>query len=306
MLHPKAVGYEKTNIYLFLTPINKLMKKEEITKFISLFDTLKHQEKSQDIEFWLARDLQKLLGYSEWRNFNEVINKAKKSCEASKNNVSSHFVDVNKMGVIGLNKERSLDDIMLTRYACYLIAQNGDPKKEVVAFAQTYFAIQTRKQELLEERLEIQERLRARKKLSETEKELSSNIYQRGVDDYGFGRIRAKGDKALFNHSTAEMKEKLGIKNDRVLADFLPTITIKAKDFATEITNFNVNKENLQGEQSITSEHINNNKAVRQTLTARGIYPEELPIAEDIKKLERKLKSDGKKLGKGNFKNKEL
>ena len=197
MLHPKAVGYEKTNIYLFLTPINKLMKKEEITKFISLFDTLKHQEKSQDIEFWLARDLQKLLGYSEWKNFNEVINKAKKSCEASKNNVSSHFVDVNKMGVIGLNKE------------C-------------------------------------------------------------------------------------------------ILADFLPTITIKAKDFATEITNFNVNKENLQGEQSITSEHINNNKAVRQTLTARGIYPEELPIAEDIKKLERKLKSDGKKLGKGNFKNKGL
>jgi len=282
------------------------MKKEEITKFISLFDELKNQEKSQEIEFWLARDLQKLLGYSEWRNFNEVISKAKKSCQASKNNISSHFVDINKMGAIGLNKERSLDDIMLTRYACYLIAQNADPKKEVVAFAQTYFAIQTRKQELLEERLEIQERLRARKKLSETEKELSSNIYQRGVDDYGFARIRAKGDKALFNNSTAEMKKRLDIKNNRVLADFLPTITIKAKDFATEITNFNVNKENLQGEQSITSEHMKNNKAVRDTLTARGIYPEELPIAEDIKKLERKLKSDGKKLGKGKFKTENL
>lgn len=286
------------------------MNKEDITKFISLFDEIKHQEKSKDkkegIEFWFARDLQKLLGYEEWRNFNTVINKAKKACETSKHNISDHFVDANKMAAIGLNKGRNIDDIMLTRYACYLIAQNGAPRKEVVSFAQTYFATQTRKQELLEERLEIQERLKARKKLTETEKELSSNIYQRGVDNQGFARIRAKGDKALFNYGTAEMKERLGIKNDRVLADFLPTITIKAKDFAAEITNFNVNKENLQGENSITSEHMKNNKAVRQTLTERGIYPEELPAQEDIKKVERKLNSDGKKLGKGKFEKEEI
>lgn len=286
------------------------MKKEEIIKFVKLFDEIKHQEnpeeKSQNIEFWLARDLQKLLGYEEWRSFSSVINKAKKACEASKNKVLSHFVDINKKAPIGLDKERIIDDIMLTRYACYLIAQNGDPRKEVVAFAQTYFAVQSRKQELLEQRLEIQERLKARKKLSETEKELSSNIYQRGVDNQGFARIRAKGDKALFNLSTTEMKDRLGIKNDRALADFLPTITIKAKDFATEITNFNVNKENLQGEQNITSEHMKNNKAVRKTLAERGIYPEKLPAEEDIKKVERRLGSEGKKLGKGKFKNEEI
>lgn len=286
------------------------MKKEEIIKFVKLFDEIKHQEnpeeKSQNIEFWLARDLQKLLGYEEWRSFSSVINKAKKACEASKNKVLFHFVDINKKAPIGLDKERIIDDIMLTRYACYLIAQNGDPRKEVVAFAQTYFAVQSRKQELLEQRLEIQERLKARKKLSETEKELSSNIYQRGVDNQGFARIRAKGDKALFNLSTTEMKDQLGIKNDRALADFLPTITIKAKDFATEITNFNVNKENLQGEQNITSEHMKNNKAVRKTLAERGIYPEKLPAEEDIKKVERRLGSEGKKLGKGKFKNEEI
>ena len=286
------------------------MKKEEIIKFVKLFDEIKHQEnpeeKSQNIEFWLARDLQKLLGYEEWRSFSSVINKAKKACEASKNKVLSHFVGINKKAPIGLDKERIIDDIMLTRYACYLIAQNGDPRKEVVAFAQTYFAVQSRKQELLEQRLEIQERLKARKKLSETEKELSSNIYQRGVDNQGFARIRAKGDKALFNLSTTEMKDRLGIKNDRALADFLPTITIKAKDFATEITNFNVNKENLQGEQNITSEHMKNNKAVRKTLAERGIYPEKLPAEEDIKKVERRLGSEGKKLGKGKFKNEEI
>ncbi len=286
------------------------MNKEEVTKFISLFDEIKHQENPQDkkegIEFWLARDLQKLLGYSKWENFNLVINKAKKACETSNHNIADHFVDANKMVEIGSKTQRPIDDIMLTRYACYLITQNGDPRKEVIAFAQTYFATQTRKQELLEERLEIQERLKARKKLTETEKELSSNIYQRGVDNQGFGRIRAKGDKALFNNSTAQMKERLGVKDNRALADFLPTITIKAKDFAAEITNFNVNKENLQGEHSITSEHIKNNKEVRDTLTRRGIKPEELPAEDDIKKVERKLNSDSKKLGKGKFEKEEI
>jgi DNA-damage-inducible protein D len=286
------------------------MNKEEVTKFISVFDEIKHQESSKDkkegIEFWFARDLQKLFEYSEWRKFLPVIEKAKQTCKNSKHEVSDHFAHVDKMVEIGSNAKREVEDIMLTRYACYLIAQNGDPRKEVIAFAQTYFATQTRKQELLEERLEIQERLKARKKLTETEKELSSNIYQRGVDNQGFGRIRAKGDKALFNNSTAQMKERLGVKDNRALADFLPTITIKAKDFAAEITNFNVNKENLQGEHSITSEHIKNNKEVRDTLTRRGIKPEELPAEDDIKKVERKLNSDSKKLGKGKFEKEEI
>ena len=256
--------------------------------FINLFNGLRNEEESKDghkpIEFWFARDLQKVLNYEEWRNFSIVINKAKKSCETSSFKVEDHFVNVNKMAEIGLNKGCSIDDIMLTRYACYLIAQNGDPRKEVIAFAQTYFARQTRKQGLLEERLELQERLKARKKLSETEKELSGNLYQRGIDSNGFGRIRGKGDTALFKYNTTKMKEKLGIKSNRALADFLPIITIKAKDFAAEITNFNVNKDDLHGEGSITSEHVKNNQAVRETLTTRGIYPENLTAEEDIKK----------------------
>lgn len=230
------------------------MKKEEIANFVNLFNEIRKEEESnkKPIEFWLARDLQKALGYEEWRNFNLVIDKSKKACETSKFKASDHFVDVNKKAGIGLNKGRSIDDIMLSRYACYLIAQNGDPRKEVIAFAQTYFATQTRKQELLEEMLQIQERLKARKKLSETEKELSGNLYQRGVDSEEFARIRGKGDTALFKHNTSQMKERLGIKDNRALADFLPTITIKAKDFAAEITNFNVTKDSLYGETDIT------------------------------------------------------
>ena len=275
------------------------MKKEEIENFVTLFNEKRNEE--QSVEFWFARDLQKILGYEEWRNFNLVIDKAKRSCETSGFAVEDHFVDVNKMAAIGLNKGRNIDDIMLTRYACYLIAQNGDPRKEVISFAQTYFALQTREQELLKERLELQERLKARKKLTETEKELSGNLYQRGVDSAGFARIRGKGDTALFNYNTTQMKDRLGVKDSRALADFLPTITIKAKDFAAEITNFNVTKDNLYGENDITFEHIKNNQAVRNTLTARGIYPEDLPAEEDIKKIERKLNSDGKKIEKNKF-----
>jgi len=211
------------------------------------------------------------------------------------------------MVAIGLNTERSVDDIMMSRYACYLIAQNGDPKKDEIAFAQTYFAIQTRKQELLEERLALQERLTARKKLTKTEKELSGNLYQRGVDDQGFARIRAKGDTALFGgFNTSEMKDRLGITSSRALADFLPTITIKAKDFAAEITNFNTKKEGMFGETKISNEHIKNNKEVRQTLIRTGIYPEKLPAETDLKKIERKLTSENKKLGKNKVKKTKL
>ena len=251
------------------------------------------------VEFWMARDLQHLLGYTEWRNFFKVINKAKTACEASGNGISDHFVDINKMVSIGSGAQKSIDDIMLTRYACYLVAQNGDPKKEAIAFAQNYFAIQTRKFEIIEQRIKDWERLQARSKLSLSEKELSSLIYERTGSDRDFGMIRSKGDTALFGgKTTQQMKKRLGIKANRPLADFLPTITIKAKDFATEITIFNTKEKSLDTERSISAEHITNNRSVRKILLERGIVPENLPAEEDIKKLERRVKSEEKKLGK--------
>lgn len=266
------------------------MEKDSISKLNKLFEECAYQQ--DGVEYWLARELQELLGYNEWRNFSNTILKAKESCETTSEVVSDHFVDVNKMVGIGSGAERKQQDIMLTRYACYLIAQNGDPKKEQIAFAQSYFAIQTRKQELLEERIRLMERLDAREKLTATETELSKNIFERGVDNRGFAIIRSKGDEALFGgNNTNTMKRKLGIAENKPLADFLPTITITAKQLATEITNFNVSKNDLQGEAKITKEHINNNVDVRVLLGKSGIKPEELLAEEDIKKLERKVKS---------------
>ena len=257
------------------------------------------------IEYWLARELQELLGYSDWRNFLNAINKAKESCENTGEAVSDHFVDVTKMVKIGSGAERKQENMMLTRYACYLIAQNGDPKKEQIAFAQSYFAIQTRKQEILEERILLMERLQAREKLAATETELSKNIYERGVDNSGFARIRSKGDWAMFGgYNTSDMKRKLGIKENRPLADFLPTITITAKQLATEITNFNVKKNDLVGENNITNEHVKNNKDIRELLEKSGIKPEELPAEEDIKKLERRVKTIEKEIAKKSLRGK--
>ncbi|MDD3008451.1 MAG: DNA damage-inducible protein D [Arcobacter sp.] len=273
------------------------MDKQLISTLQAEFNQLSNTLEDSNIEYWFARDLQKLLGYERWENFANVIHKAKIACENSNIEVSDHFRDVTKMVSIGSNTQRLIEDIMLTRYACYLIAQNGDSKKEQIAFAQTYFAIQTRKQELIEQRLELEDRLQARAKLRESETELSKNIYERGVDDSGFGRIRSKGDTALFGGNTTQnMKDKLGVPSGRPLADFLPTITITAKNLATEITNHNVKQKNLYGENSITNEHIQNNESVRGLLTERGIKPEELPPAEDLKKLERRVKSDEKKM----------
>lgn len=275
------------------------MDKNEIVIMKNKFDAIAHYDEESQIEFWYARELQPALGYARWENFQTAIKKAKTSCESSGIVVSDHFRDITKMVGIGSNTTREINDLKLTRYACYLIAQNGDPRKDEIAFAQSYFTLQTRKQELIEDRINLLRRFEARERLSKSESLLSKNIYERGVDDRGFGRIRSAGDAALFGKTTSEMKIQLDVKKNRPLADFLPTLTIAAKNLATEMTNHNTEEKNLYGESSITQEHVGNNRAVRSMLAQRGIKPEELPAAEDIKKLERRVKSEEKKLAKG-------
>ncbi|MBU4347048.1 DNA damage-inducible protein D [Patescibacteria group bacterium] len=270
------------------------MEKQIIKSLTKNFESYANKTEN-GIEFWFARDLQNLLGYTDWRNFLKVISKAKTACEISGNKVNDHFVDANKTIKMPKNAEKTVLDIILTRYACYLTAQNGDSSKEEVAFAQTYFAVQTRRFEIIEKKLQEFERLQARQKLTETEKTLSGVIFQQTGSDKNFGLIRSKGDKALFGYTTQEIKNRLGVPDNRALADFQPTIILKAKDFATEITIFNTKEKGLNTEQHISEEHITNNRSVRKTLIERGIYPEKLPAEEDIKKVGRKLKSEEKK-----------
>ena len=273
------------------------MDKNRIVAIKQGFDAVIHKVEDTDVEFWFARELMQLLGYERWENFDKVIQRAMESCKTAGVKVSNHFREVTKMITVGKGAKRNVKDYMLTRYACYLIAQNGDPKKDEIAFAQSYFAVQTRKQELIEERIAYIERTEARGRLRESEIRLSQNIYERGVDDAGFGRIRSKGDSALFGgHTTQEMKERLGVKDNRPLADFLPTLTIAAKNLAVEMTNYNVEEKDLQGELAITTEHIQNNSSVRDMLGQRGIKPEELPPSEDIRKLERRVKKQERKI----------
>ena len=273
------------------------MDSKRVVVLKNTIDGIAHTVKDDGVEYWLARELMSYLGYTRWENFIEAINRAKSACIAQKVDISSHFRDVAKMVEIGIGKHREITDVMLSRYACYLIAMNGDPRKEEIAFAQGYFAVQTRKQELIAERVQFIERTIARDRLAASETLLSKNIYERGVDDEGFARIRSKGDSALFGgHSTLEMKRRLGVKEYRPLADFLPTLTIAAKNLATEMTNYNVEANDLQGELPITNEHVTNNATVRDMLGARGIVPENLPPAPDIKKLERHVKSQDKRI----------
>lgn len=271
------------------------MKTEQIQKLLVQFEAACYDYKG--IECWSARELQEILGYTKWSNFLKVIEKAKAACQNSGVGLTDHFADIGKMVDLGSGTQREITDMALTRYACYLIAQNGDASKPEIAFAQTYFAVQTRKQEIIEQRLLDIARVTAREKLSKSEKKLSGIIYERGVDDKGFAIIRSQGDKALFGgFTTHDMKRKLKVPETKPLADFLPTLTIKAKDFATELTSHNVVEKDLRGGSAISKEHVDNNLAVRKILHERGVKPEALPAAEDTGKLKRKLQSDEKKM----------
>lgn len=272
------------------------MKVEEIQELFHSFEAIANEY--EGVECWSARELSTLLGYNQWRNFLPAIEKAKTACENAGGMVADHFAHVRKMVTLGSNAQREVDDYMLTRYACYLIAQNGDSRKSEISFAQNYFAVQTRRAELVQKRILDYERVQARMKLAETEKLLSGVLYERGVDGKGFAMIRSKGDKALFRLDTALLKRKMGVPDSRPLADFLPTIAIKAKDFAAEMTSVNVQQKDLYGQRAIEQEHIDNNLAVRKMMLDRGIVPENLPVGEDVKKVERKLKSEEKKISR--------
>jgi DNA-damage-inducible protein D len=275
------------------------MDKEIVVRLHTSFEDMVRKHPESGVEFWCARDLQMLLGYAQWKNFAKVIDKAITACQTAGYDPKDHFAGISKMVDLGSGSKREIEDIALTRYACYLIAQNGDPAKEEIAFAQTYFAVQTRKQEIIEKRLAEAERVSARRRLTQSEKELSGIIFDRLRENESFARIRSKGDTALFGgRTTQDMKGKLRVPKGRPLADFLPTITIKAKDFANEITNFNIKRNGLRTEFTITDEHVRNNREVRQLLVDRGIVPEALPPAEDVKKVERRLISEQKRLPK--------
>ncbi len=273
------------------------MQRERIHELNTTLERRMRRETATGTEFWLARDLQSIFGYVHWANFERVIHKAMMACEAAGHAVDDHFLRLEKIEDISARRSLKVTDYALTRYACYLVAQSADATKDQVALARNYFASPANEQDTVEGRRADAERIEARRKLSESEKVLSGLIYEHVEDDEGFRRIRTKGDQALFGGvTTRQMKRRLRVPKGRAMADFLPTLTIKAKDFANEITNFDIKRDYLHTEAQITREYIKNNREIRKVLERRKIKPEELPAAEDVKKVERRLSKEDKSL----------
>ena len=274
------------------------MRKEEVDRLRVRFDDYAHTDED-GVEYWLARDIMRPLGYARWENFNEALKRAMASCETAEVPVAAHFREVAKMVDAGVAK-RKIIDYRLTRYACYLIAQNGDVRKPEIALAQAYFATRTRESEVIGQRVAELQRLSARHLLSETETHFAGLAFERGVDARGFARIQSRGDRALFGgRDTRAMKRQLGIPEKKPLADGLSTLAINAKNLAASMTTYNIEKKDLQGLSQIEVEHVDNNRGVRSVLMERGIKPESLPAEEDTKKIERRVRADEKKLSKG-------
>ncbi len=261
------------------------------------------------MEFWSARDLMPMLGYTKWQKFTEVIERAKAACKLSGQNIDDHVTGAGKMIATGKGATRKIEDFFLTRYAFYLIAQNGDPRKPEIALAQTYFATQTRKQELLEQRDMESKRLDARAKLRETESKIESTVYERGIKyPVEFATFKNKHIEALYGGiSASQLKKIRKIPPKRSLADFDSHVELKAKDFALAMTDHNIKEKDIRGKEAMNTEVVKNSRETRQALLNRGIKPEHIKPEEDLKLVESRKNKEAKRIaGKANTPNRRL